>query len=107
MNLFFIQDSDGAMTSSSTTTTSSTANLPNINFLISSLSNSVNTISTNERLKHLKDLTNLIKAGNRPECKWNENFKNILFCLFNNLDYSVNDTTDQVGLKYFILNLFE
>ncbi len=86
------------MTSSSTTTTSSSTNLPNIGFLIASLSgNNTNVSTLNERLKHLKDLTELIKAGNRPECKWSENFKNILFCLFNNLDYSVNDTTDQVS----------
>jgi CLIP-associating protein 1/2 len=39
----------------------------------------------------MKDLTELIKAGNRPECKWNENFKNILFCLFNHLDTSSNE----------------
>ena len=78
-------DSDGAMTSSSTTTTSSTANLPGISYVIQSLSS--NTISVEERLKSMKDLTELIKAGNRPEYKWNENFKNILFCLFNHLDY--------------------
>lgn len=93
-------DSDGAMTSSSTTTTSSTSVLPNINFLITSLSNNCgNSITNIERIKHLKDLTDLIKTGNRPECKWNENFKNILFCLFNHLDYSTNDSNDQLALQ--------
>ncbi len=93
-------DSDGAMTSSSTTTTSSTATLPNINFLISSLSNNgAQPITNSERLKFLRDLTELIKAGNRPECKWNENFKNILFCLFNHLDYSANESNDQLAIQ--------
>ncbi len=88
------------MTSSSTTTTSSTAALPNINFLISSLSNNgAQPITSNERLKLLRDLTELIKAGNRPECKWNENFKNILFCLFNHLDYSANEVNDQLAIQ--------
>lgn len=89
-------DSDGAMTSSSTTTSSIT-NLPNIGCIISSLSCNSSSISLNERLGSMKDLTELIKAGNRPECKWNENFKNILFCLFNHLDTSSNENlnTDQ------------
>lgn len=91
-------DSDGAMTSSSTT--SSHAVLPNINQLISALSNnSENSISNVERLKYLRDLTELIKTGNRPECKWNENFKNILFCLFNHLDYSANESNDQLAIQ--------
>lgn len=83
-------DSDGAMTSSSTTTSSIT-NLPNIAFIIASLSSNSSSISLSERLGSMKDLTELIKAGNRPECKWNENFKNILFCLFNHLDTSSNE----------------
>lgn len=92
-------DSDGAMTSSSTTTTSSTANLPSIAFVIQSLSSNSNSISANERLKSMKDLTELIKAGNRPECKWNENFKNILFCLFNHLDWaSANENSGDQAL---------
>lgn len=90
-------DSDGAMTSSSTTTTSSIANLPTISSVIATLSNNSSTMSTNEKLKSMRDLTELIKAGNRPECKWNENFKNILFCLFNHLDTSSSENNaDQV-----------
>lgn len=88
------------MTSSSTTTTSSASTLPNINQLISSLStNNGTSISNTERLKCLRDLTELIKTGNRPECKWNENFKNILFCLFNHLDYSANESDDQLAIQ--------
>jgi hypothetical protein len=83
---FLLLDSDGAMTTSSTTTTSSNANLPNINYIMGSLSSGGNAGTVSERLKAMKDLTELIKAGNRPECKWNENFKTILFCLFNHLD---------------------
>ena len=94
-------DSDGAMTSSSTTTTSSTttANLPSIAFVIQTLSANANTITPSERLKSMKDLTELIKAGNRPECKWNENFKNILFCLFNHLDLTSNNDDQTLALQ--------
>lgn len=88
-------DSDGAMTSSSTTTSSIT-NLPNIQCIIQSLSCNSNSISLNERLGAMKDLTELIKAGNRPECKWNENFKNILFCLFKYLDTSSSNENSNV-----------
>lgn len=88
-------DSDGAMTTSSTTTTSS-VNLPNINYVIASLSSQTSSISTGEKLKSMKELTELIKAGNRPECKWNENFKSILFCLFNHMDLtSTENNADQ------------
>jgi CLIP-associating protein 1/2 len=91
-------DSDGAMTSSSTTTTSSIANLPTISSVIATLSNNSSTMSTNEKLKSMRDLTELIKAGNRPECKWNENFKNILFCLFNHLDTSSSENNADQSL---------
>ncbi len=45
----------------------------------------------------MRELTELIKTGNRPECKWNENFKTVLFCLFNHLDATVasENTPDQ------------
>jgi CLIP-associating protein 1/2 len=45
----------------------------------------------------MKDLTDLIKAGNRPDCKWNENFKNVLFCLFNHLDLTLNNTNENTS----------
>jgi CLIP-associating protein 1/2 len=95
-------DSDGAMTSSTstTTTTSSSAHththLPNISHVIQALSSNSQTITLQERVKSMRDLTELIKAGNRPECKWNENFKNILFCLFNHMDWT-SSGQDQVA----------
>ena len=82
------------MTTSSTTTTSSSVSLPNINYVIASLSTNSSSSSLEDRLKSMKDLTELIKAGNRPECKWNENFKNILFCLFNHLDTTSNENNN-------------
>ena len=84
------------MTTSSAS--SSTTNLPSIAYIINTLySDSSNgsdvTLNGNggtpnimDKIKAIKDLTELIKAGNRPECKWNENFQKILHCLFRNLD---------------------
>lgn len=84
------------MTTSSAS--SSTTNLPSIAYIINTLySDSSNgsdvTLNGNggtpnlmDKIKAMKDLTELIKAGNRPECKWNENFQKILHCLFRNLD---------------------
>lgn len=87
-------DSDGA-TSITTNTSSSTSNLPNINQIISVLSSDIKSNTLGEHLRSMKDLTELIKAGNRPECKWNENFKNILLCLFNHLDATSLSTTSE------------
>ncbi len=100
-------DSDGAMTSSSTTTTSSTTNLPSMSYVIQSLAIDTNTITISERLKSMKDLTDLIKAGNRPESKWNENFKEILLCLFNHLDWkSSNENMNDQALVLQTLTAF-
>lgn len=71
----------------------SAANLPSIDEIIHELKNEAAN-SYNQRLKAMKDLTDLIKTGNRPECKWNENFKNVLLCLFNHLD-APDSTPDQ------------
>ena len=61
------------------------------------LSPNSSNLSISEKLKSMIDLTELIKAGNRPECKWNENFKNVLFFLFHHLDSasSSENTIDQ------------
>lgn len=83
------------MTTSSAS--SSTTNLPSIAYIINTLYSDSNgsdvTLNGNggtpnlmDKIKAIKDLTELIKAGNRPECKWNENFQKILHCLFKNLD---------------------
>jgi len=95
------------MTSSSTTTTSSTTNLPSMSYVIQSLAIDTNTITISERLKSMKDLTDLIKAGNRPESKWNENFKEILLCLFNHLDWkSSNENMNDQALVLQTLTAF-
>lgn len=75
------------------------ANLPSISQIIAVLSASPIGASTSpgERLKAMKDLTELIKAGNRPECKWNENFKNILLCLFNHLDATTSTAASSMA----------
>lgn len=95
--LFNILDSDGAMTTSSAS--SSTANLPSISYIINILYSDSNggggevnggAANLTEKIKAMKDLTELIKTGNRPECKWNENFQKILHCLFRNLNASHN-----------------
>lgn len=77
------------MTTSSTAS-SSTANLPSISYIINILNADASTdasVSIADKLKVMKDLTDLIKAVlNRPECKWNENFQKILHCLMKHLD---------------------
>ena len=85
-------DSDGAMTTSSTTSNSTALPLPNLNGIVAVLSNNALPLSSADKYRAMKELTELIKAGNRPECKWNENFKTVLFCLFNHLDQSVTNS---------------
>lgn len=75
----------------------SAANLPSIDEIISELKNEAAS-SYNQRLKAMRDLTELIKTGNRPECKWNENFKNVLLCLFNHLDAADNSPDQALTL---------
>ncbi|CAF0708573.1 unnamed protein product [Brachionus calyciflorus] len=87
-------DSDGA-----TSSVSSTSKLPSLSHIISILSlHQANPPSTSEKLKAMKDLTDLIKSGNRPECKWEENFKCVLVNLFNYFEQfsmSNENTLDQ------------
>lgn len=93
------------MTTSSTAS-SSTANLPSISYIINTLNsdsngNDAGIANLGDKLKAMKDLTDLIKAGNRPECKWNENFQKILHCLFKNLDIvptSNENSPEMVGI---------
>lgn len=88
-------DSDGA---TSSTASSSTAHLPSITYIINTLNSEEANIL--EKLKVMKDLTDLIKAGNRPECKWTENFQKILHCLFKNLDMvpTVSDNSPEMAM---------
>ena len=95
-------DSDGA-----TSSISSSSKLPSIAQILSVLNPSQTTTSntntnttstTSEKLKAMKDLTELIKAGNRPESNWDENFKNVLLYLFQYLEHmssSNENTIDQ------------
>jgi hypothetical protein len=56
------------------------------------LKNNSPTVSTDEKCRAMRELTEIIKTGNRPESKWNENFKTVLFCIFNHLDVALEAT---------------
>lgn len=104
------------MTTSSAS--SSTANLPSIAYIINILYSESNGGETTknanggcaaanliDKIKAMKDLTELIKAGNRPECKWNENFQKILHCLFKNLDATPNSNENSPEMVKNKLNI--
>ena len=88
-------DSDGAMTttSSSTTTTGNGTNASSsssaaltLNQILASAASSSSSSTASSVLVALKDLTELIKAGNSHATRMDENFKRVLHFLFDHLD---------------------
>lgn len=82
----------------SSTTSHSTINLPDMTSILAKLDSNTSSASGAEKIRAMKELTELIRTGNRPEYKWSENFNKVLVCLLNYLDTTVGNENapDQV-----------